>query len=318
MPILPLDDWDDAYLDEVAKSDETGFLEKKAGLMFDPADRTQMDALRAEIAVQVCAFSNAGRGYLVFGIGDKTRQLDRGVPEYIGKRYVKDWVEELIPKQLEPPVHGCRARFMHRASHHQTGFGVLAVEIPLSDARPHWVRGDKEQPYIRAGAHSHPMTRRTFLDIASRAGEAPTGEVLDPELYTEGDVVWSSEYNWFVRLRPAVRLLTGPPCKDWGVELSVPPGGGAAFKSKVGDFSKADGAVYIPGKGALFPRRTARFPSKHDITLLLKNGFGSTKFTVTLYAAASVSTRTFDLPAAMSPCTPLVELPGTRPGAKGK
>jgi hypothetical protein len=51
---------------------------------------------RDEIAKQICAFSNAGGGFLVFGIS-KEKQIDGGVPMVVGRQSTKDWIEGIIP-----------------------------------------------------------------------------------------------------------------------------------------------------------------------------------------------------------------------------
>jgi len=163
----PLDEWDEAILTDVAGMDECRFLEKKASDKLRVGTNLEKTAARAELAKQVCAFSNAGLGYLVYGMPD-TGGFDQGVPEIlIGTQEAKAWVEYEIPKLVTPPVHGFQARFIHVPAVHDPGFGVLVVEVPLSDLRPHWVEDNQELAYIRTGEHSHPMTRQTFLDISS-------------------------------------------------------------------------------------------------------------------------------------------------------
>src|SRR6201995_4310988 len=128
----PLDEWDAAYLDEVATMDETASLEKKSSLGFDQ----KKELTKAEIAKQVCAFANSGEGYIAFGFKDKDKGpawLDDGIDEYVGKQAGKDWVEALIPKQHQPPIEGCEARFIRHPMHHMPGKGVLVVAVPLSE-----------------------------------------------------------------------------------------------------------------------------------------------------------------------------------------
>lgn len=82
----PLDEWDAAYLDELAHQDETASFEKKAS----------EGLTREKIAQGVCAFANAGDGYMVFGFKDEKAGggLDDGVPATKGRQPIKDWTRK--------------------------------------------------------------------------------------------------------------------------------------------------------------------------------------------------------------------------------
>jgi hypothetical protein len=209
--LRPLSEWDDAYLDEVDATEESGELEKKgsAGLK------------RATIAKQVCAFANAGGGFVVFGLKDRKAGggLDKGVNE-VGNTTIK--ALELIPKLHEPAILGCEALFIRRNGHHQRGKGVLVLAIPSSVRRPHWVKSPREPAYLRVGKHSWPMLRRTFLDIASRS-DAPQAEIIS--LGKSGQPS-QQDHCTVWQINPIVRTLTGPVCKEWAFELSIPEAAG--------------------------------------------------------------------------------------------
>ena len=66
----PLSEWDEALIRAIALPGESDAVEKKSSLALERMPRPE---LRAEIAKQVCAFANAGDGFLVFGI--KTREI---------------------------------------------------------------------------------------------------------------------------------------------------------------------------------------------------------------------------------------------------
>src|SRR4051794_16442299 len=125
-----LDEWDADYLLEIANPScpETARLERKASLLFSTKGR----ATRDEIAKQVSAFGNADGGFLVFGIAD-TGGLDDGVEPLVGRQTVKDWVEAIVPKLVQPPLVGCEARLISRPGHHRDGRGALVIKVPQSD-----------------------------------------------------------------------------------------------------------------------------------------------------------------------------------------
>src|SRR5262245_61625153 len=101
-PMRPaLSEWDAEYVRSVVTAaDETLDVEKKASAKFDPD--TKKKETREELAKQVCAFSNVGRGFLVYGVND-SGALDAGVPDVaLGREPAKAWVEAQIPNLVEP------------------------------------------------------------------------------------------------------------------------------------------------------------------------------------------------------------------------
>jgi hypothetical protein len=246
--LRPIDDWDAAYLDEVEQMEE--------GLALDKKEST---ALRPDvIEKQVCAFANAGGGFLVFGIRDKKSSggFDAGVEAVRGREPVKAWVEALIRKQHTPPIVGCVAKFIQHQQHHLADRGVLVLHIPLSEHRPHWIRDNEEKSYLRVGEHSAPMARQTFLDLANRLVVA---EGIIEGLGLQGDPGGQGVRKGY-NLRPMVSITSGPVCQFWAFELRVDPGVGAfsvqstAFSSVIDDGR----TVIINGKEPLLPRRPTR------------------------------------------------------------
>src|SRR5438552_2166864 len=116
----PIADWDSAYVTSIATSpDETLDLEKKRKDLFDPAGNK--GRTRAELAKQVCAFSNSSPGFLVYGMIDKGGGLDDGVPEIaVGTQSAKAWVEAEVPRLIAPAIHDCQVRHIHVPSSHNS------------------------------------------------------------------------------------------------------------------------------------------------------------------------------------------------------
>jgi hypothetical protein len=234
----PLEEWDASYVQSIAGPGESLELEKKASAKFDPVSNKK--GTQEELAKQVCAFSNSARGFLVYGITDGGG-LDGGVAETaVGTQSAKAWVEQLIPKLIHPAVNGCQAKHIPVPGHHAANYGVLVVEIPLSDHRPHWiVLNNREEPYIRAGEHSARMSLQTFLDISSH-GVTSTGEILDLGLVGRAQRIQSGYYR--IDLNPHVQLTTGPMCAHWAFELTLlhgdgeflaPPANGSIYHDKL-------------------------------------------------------------------------------------
>lgn len=249
----PLHEWNAEQVLEAAKADESLTVEKKAKEKFDP--QGDKKGTKQELAKQVCAFSNSGHGFLLYGVAD-AGELDAGVEEVgAGTQTSKAWVEQVIPTLLQPPAHGCQVRHIHVPGHHAPGPGVLVVEVPLSTFRPHWVQeGNKEVPYIRAGEHSSPISLQTFRDILSR-GVAPEGAVRDlgvlkKHVKSDGKTFW--QFN------PIIEVVSGPACQLWSLELRVDVGEGY-FKIASGHNAlvPVSNVIIFSSSRPLFPRHRA-------------------------------------------------------------
>src|SRR5262249_46318715 len=221
---------------------------------------------QVELAKQVCAFANAGPGTLIYGVADDG-SLDAGIKEeLVGRQSAKAWVEQAIPALVFPPLSSFEARHFHIPSHHAMGYG-LVVAVPLSDRRPHWIiEQGKEVPYIRTGEHSSPMGLQTFLDISHR-NTVP--RVSLDEVFL-GLTVPHGSNECYLNIYPVVRLLSGPCCKEWAVELRVAKG--------VGRFQRIGGAIGVEDEGSvlllegpipLFPGRPTKVVDACP-TLMLK------------------------------------------------
>jgi hypothetical protein len=258
----PLEDWDANYLIEVATIRENEFFEKKRSGSFNLGSNGRPSAeTENEIAKQVCAFANAGGGFLVFGIDDANRILDEGVPKSINRTSIEDWTAKKIPQLVYPGIFDCLVRFYQLENQHDADKGALVVWTPLSERRPHWVKeGGREIAYLRTGAHSEPMTIRTLLDISSRTA-APEGEILSLGKWHQS---FENEGRVF-NICPRVRIQSGPICRDWGVELKINPVNGkfATLNAEQKLAFDSQNSVFLEGPVPLFPGKTTRtYPVK--------------------------------------------------------
>lgn len=263
-----LDEWDETYLKSLATAPESVTLEKKAADKFDPDSKK--GETREELAKQVCAFANAQGGYLVYGI-DNDGNFDDGVEATINREPVKAWVEALIPKLLQPPVHGCQARFISIDTRHKPNRGILIVSIPLSELRPHYVHGSNTA-FIRAGEHSAPMALQTFLDISSR-GTTHQGSIVGLGIISGPDLV-ESPHGWHLMLNPIVRIESGPLCLHWALHLKSTQGrirGWLNLPKEGNVIEHRDGELIYFGTQALFPR-VERKVSTSDCIMIADGG----------------------------------------------
>jgi len=278
--IEPLDKWDESYfLSEIVPADESEALEKKSSLSWVVNSRGKLDGASSnELAKQVCAFSNSGAGVLVYGVS-KNKTLDTGIPLVVGSTPVKEWVEQSIPQLCFPPVTQCTARSFSTPSIHVTGFGILAISIPLSESRPHWsVASGKEIAYIRAGEHSEQMRLQTLLDVSSRSASW-NGEILTLNHLQHPRLV-SGET--FYRIQPLVRLTSGVVCERWGFELKVETGSVMLAGDSHPNFrvDKSD-HIFFLGDAPLFPYCPS-FAS-NGITVIKRKGSGEVALMATLH-----------------------------------
>ena len=213
----PLSDWDEDYiLNEVATIKESSSLEKKAS---DKLSKKSAD--KQDIAKEICAFANAGEGFLVFGMPDDGG-IDGGVPEKIGNQSCDSWITAMVPKWHHPPIENCEARFLS-ASQHDSGRRVLIVRIPLSDRRPHWSTIENPHTaFLRVGEHSAPMGLQTLLDISSR-GPTFFGAIKDVVMRR---ITTNQKGQTEYRASPEVRIESGPMCAEWAFEFSIEPSAG--------------------------------------------------------------------------------------------
>jgi hypothetical protein len=210
----PLDEWDDSYLLKIATPHESAELEKKGADRMDLLEKKK--ETREELARQVCAFANSGGGFIVYGI-PKAGGFDAGVADTVGTTPIKAWIEQEIPKMLQPPCLGCRAKYISISGKHAADRGVLVVYIPPSDRRPHWLPGSPDIAYIRAGKHSFSMRHQTFLDISQHGG-VPQAEIVDLGISKGGEL--APQVHFIVK--PMIRIVSGPLCSVWGFELRGP------------------------------------------------------------------------------------------------
>ncbi len=281
----PLIDWDDAYVtSDVKDADESGLLEKKASGKFVLTTKGQPDgATKDELAKQVSAFSNAGDGFIVYGIEDN-KTLDAGVPTMVGAQPIKDWVEAAVPKLVFPPVTQCAAKVIQIPKHHASDRGVLIIHVPLSDRRPHWVTNPQEVAYIRAGAHSLPMRPQTLLDLSSRGtASAALVEGINPVGAPSFPTTTVNGYQ----IQPLVKLLNGPVCQLWSFELRIRSGRcKIIFPSNLGAKITKEDHIYIVGTEPLFPGRSTPVSSS-PFRLEFDRSSGKLEIWATLHAGSA-------------------------------
>lgn len=128
-------------------------------LDFKQEFRLELESCKKEFAKDVCAIANAkgGRGYIIFGVEDKTKEVI-GVTT---KVYDEERVQQLLCSRLDPPVP---VRLEEIIYHEKK---VVVLTIFKSEQRPHQVL-QTGTFYIRRGSTSD-IARR--YEIASMLQE---------------------------------------------------------------------------------------------------------------------------------------------------
>lgn len=111
-------------------------------------DLRENNRAKNTVAREVAALANSGGEWLVFGIDDKTLDIDPKTPEDIAG-FDRDLINGFIEPRVDPAVH---CRVVH-AKHQDSGRHVLAVSVPGHSGVPHMMRkgGDTED-----GEHFEP------------------------------------------------------------------------------------------------------------------------------------------------------------------
>ncbi|MFX1253602.1 MAG: helix-turn-helix domain-containing protein [Promethearchaeota archaeon] len=109
-----------------------------------------------DIAKELCAFANAEGGTVLVGIDDDGRV--KGVKEQISD--VKDWLQQTIDKNLEPPI-----TFTIEEVEISEDKQIIIIYTPPSQVKPVYSR-DKEGIYVRAQGTSRPATRDEIIELA--------------------------------------------------------------------------------------------------------------------------------------------------------
>lgn len=197
------------------------------------------------LSKQLSAFANGQGGRLFLGIDDQGA-IDGGISTDLKGGGVREWLEDVIPGCVEPPLRVFNV-FEVRGGP-EDGFGpgraVYVVEVPPSDDAPH--QAQDYRYYLRIAGKSRPMGHLNVEDVSRRTRTprvvisriAPYGDpepVLDdprgPKVHVcfqafvanEGRVMAHHVGGEFLIPRPLVnRTLRGRLIDD-GVQLTQTP-----------------------------------------------------------------------------------------------
>jgi len=163
--LKPLADWDDDYV-MALPTGEFDWIEYKA------SEKFASPSWEHDMSKYVSAWANYDGGYMIFGVKDprlgEPLVIDGGIPLTI-KPKLGDWLDDIIPYLLEPPLQKfstCLIPPRSKMSKIASGNVLIAIHIPESDSAPHQALDHKY--YQRLGRKLHPLKHRAIQDIIGR------------------------------------------------------------------------------------------------------------------------------------------------------
>ena len=171
----PVSEWDEAYILSLPVG-EFDWLEAKGRRSLDlTIPNVTEDTVLATISKEVSAFANSGGGTLVYGLidpkaGDTEWHVnDGGVSVTVKRGGTKEWLETVIPNQMDPPLEKFNVYAIPPSgpgTKIDEGRALFVVEVPDSQQAPHQAKDYKY--YSRVASRAQPIRHRQVLDILSR------------------------------------------------------------------------------------------------------------------------------------------------------
>lgn len=190
----PYDEWDEDYILNLPPG-EHDWIEYKDARSIDFAlpGGNEGKALE-ELSKQISAFANSGGGALVYGIKNTRLGTVREVDDAGGvtlnlKNGVKEWLEDIIPNLVDPPLVKFNIYTVEGSTPKSkigVGKALLIIEIPSSASAPHQAKDNVY--YGRVAGKTRPLGHRFVMDIINRPRH-PKMKVtcrVDPEGHYSG------------------------------------------------------------------------------------------------------------------------------------
>jgi len=99
----PVGEWSLSYIQDLPTG-EHDWIELKGTHLLDlKIPQVDENKVLEELSKQLSAFSNSGGGTIVYGLKDKTREVDSGGVSLSvkGRTSTKEWLEDKIPTLVE-------------------------------------------------------------------------------------------------------------------------------------------------------------------------------------------------------------------------
>ena len=165
-------DWNEQYILQLPVG-EFDWLEAKGRRSIDlTCNGVDENDVRQTLSKAISAFANSGGGTLVFGLANPIniwRVDDGGVSTTIKRPSTREWLEDIIPNVVDPPLRKFNVYAISRSSPTSQivdGRAIFAIHVPDSEQAPHQATDNRY--YGRVAGKSRPLSHRFVLDILSR------------------------------------------------------------------------------------------------------------------------------------------------------
>lgn len=138
-----------------------------------PSFKELRNALRAMLGSEAGALANASGGLIVFGVDDKTLEIEEStVPPLWGQGPIRSGVEDVLRASLSPPLQGVD---IYEVISPDGASRLLVISIPESQIGPHQ-SSDECIYYVRIGTQSQ-RAEHWILEAVRSKNRSPILEV---------------------------------------------------------------------------------------------------------------------------------------------
>ena len=230
--------------------DEDDLWELKSAKLLEPSNKGE---LKKELGKQVSAFANSGGGYIVFGVGDKTRVLE-ACPDKVGRQPMGDYLSNMVEQSVDYPVSNYQ--IFRMAFDSDSSKGIYLIRIEDSPAAPHQAK-DERQYYYRIFGHSKPaphfhlellrqrQTKCIVVPKIESVVAAMPGLVRRKNALTYDVIVSVENQASFVAQPVGISISCSLPTENWSIGNS-----------------ESDNAERVITEEYLFPGLTSKFRFK--------------------------------------------------------
>ncbi len=158
--------WTEAELKDLPAEEPNAF-DRKSGKLFEDQGK-----FLNSVAKALSAFANSGGGSLIIGVADDG--TPDGLPAFVGRTAMRDWIEQKIPHLLDYPISDFRVHTVIKndPSSIPGGKEVIVIDVGDSAAAPHQNKRDKIY-YRREGGRSVPAPH-FYLELLRQRLTNPT------------------------------------------------------------------------------------------------------------------------------------------------
>lgn len=167
---------------------EQDFFDRKSGLAFE-----KKPEFKEIVAKALSALANSGGGHLVLGQDDDGRFS--GLPPFVGRTPMQEWLEQTLPNLLSYPLESFRVHQVYPAADSSIPEGKVVIVVDVGDSRlaPHQAIVPANSPtyYFRQGGRSVAAPHHYLEALRNRM----VGVALDVKVITLKSGTATADYR---------------------------------------------------------------------------------------------------------------------------